>query len=249
MARGRDMRVADFLADLAELPLRELDAIAPGTSLIIAPHPDDESLGCGGFIAEAVRLGQPPVVVIASDGIGSHPNSRLWPAERLRELRENEARDALRLLGLPAERVIFLRLRDTAVPTRGPAFDAVVETLAELCRRHACANVLVPWRHDPHCDHEAVSLMGDALRSLCPDLTVLAYPVWGLTLPPETVINEPPPVGSRLDISTHLSAKRAAVHAHRSQGGLVIDDDPDGFVLPEVLLEKLLCPYECFITS
>ncbi|MCE0743100.1 PIG-L family deacetylase [Acetobacter sicerae] len=243
------MKVADFLADLARLPLRDLDAIAPGTSLVVAPHPDDESLGCGGFIAEAVRLGRPPVVVIASDGVGSHPNSCRWPADRLRDLREHEARDALSLLGLPPDRVIFLRLRDTAVPTTGPAFDAVVQTLAKLCETHDCINVLVPWRHDPHCDHEAVSLMGKALGAMCPALRVLAYPVWGLTLPQETLIDEKPPHGSRLDISTHLAVKRAAINAHRSQRGLVIDDDPEGFVLPEALLERLLRPYEYFIAS
>ena len=85
--------------------------------------------------------------------------------------------------------------------------------------------------------------MGASARAMA------SYPVWGLTLPPATVISDPTPEGSRLDISAHLAAKRAAVNAHRSLRGLVIEDDPEGFVLPEALLDRLLRPHEYFITS
>ncbi|MFQ3611471.1 MAG: PIG-L family deacetylase, partial [Fimbriimonadales bacterium] len=38
--------------------------------LIIAPHPDDEVLGCGGLIAEAVRQGSAVRVVAITAGDG-----------------------------------------------------------------------------------------------------------------------------------------------------------------------------------
>src|SRR5437762_25173 len=76
-----------------------------GPLLVLAPHPDDESLGCGGLIAEACGRGQDVHVVILTDGTGSHPNSRAWPRHRLKALREAEAREAVAALGLPPERL------------------------------------------------------------------------------------------------------------------------------------------------
>ncbi|MCC6105094.1 PIG-L deacetylase family protein [Acetobacter sp.] len=243
------MKNGELISELFRLPVRDIEEIAPGTALILAPHPDDESLGCGGFIAEAVARGRPPVVVIVSDGSGSHPASREWPEERLRQQREKEAREAARILGLPPERLYFLGLRDTAVPTEGPEFRSTVDRLAELALHYDCNTLLVPWRHDPHCDHEAVWLMGKVLKAMLPHLRLLAYPVWGLTLPSDGVLDQPFPAGWRLDIGAHLATKRHAVEAHESQRGLVIQDDPDGFVMPENLLEKIIQTYEIYLLS
>lgn len=91
--------------------------------------------------------------------------------------------------------------------------------------------------------------MGQRLKALQPELRILSYPVWGLTLPPEKNIEEALPTGWRLDIKCFLSHKRNAILEYRSQMGLVVEDDPNGFVLPEYLLEKMLQPYEIFMTS
>ncbi len=84
--------------------------------LVLAPHPDDESLGCGGLIAQADVAGRPPTVTILTDGAGSHPNLRDWPPEPLRALREQEALRALGYFGLSGERAALLRYPDTAAP-------------------------------------------------------------------------------------------------------------------------------------
>src|ERR1700712_4437889 len=87
------------------LPVGNLsDVIGSGTCLILAPHPDDESLGCGGLIAACVAAGPPPIVVILTDGAGSH-HSPSYPPERLRAVREQEARQAVAHLGLPPDRI------------------------------------------------------------------------------------------------------------------------------------------------
>src|SRR5260370_23871041 len=46
---------------------------------------------------------------IVTDGTGSHPSSRTYPPGRLRALREREALQAVTILGLPPERLHFLR--------------------------------------------------------------------------------------------------------------------------------------------
>src|ERR1700688_4259111 len=106
-----------------ELPEGTLnDIIGDGTCLILAPHPDDESLGCGGLIAACVAARRAPLVVILTDGAGSHPRSRAYPPARLRTLRANEATAAMAHLGLPPERLVLLEEPDGSAPHDGPRF-------------------------------------------------------------------------------------------------------------------------------
>ncbi|GBQ79882.1 hypothetical protein AA13595_0149 [Gluconacetobacter johannae DSM 13595] len=228
------------------LPFRPLDRIVPGTALVLAPHADDESLGCGGLIAACCAAGRPPLVAIVTDGAASHPHSRAWPPARLRARRQAEARHAVSLLGLAPARIVFLGLPDAAAPHEGPAFDRAVETLAGLAARHACGTVLAPWRHDPHCDHEAAWKMGVALRQ-SGGLSLLAYPVWGWLIAPDTELDQRPPQGMRLDIARYLTVKAEAIGAHESQHGGLIGDDPTGFRLPDTLLSAFDVPFEVFL--
>ena len=47
-----------------------------GKTLVVAPHPDDESLGCGGAIVLLRKFGNEVTVLTVSDGALSHPNSK-----------------------------------------------------------------------------------------------------------------------------------------------------------------------------
>src|SRR5271165_6675226 len=97
-------RPPDGAAELA--PLATLGRVA-----VFAPHPDDESLGCGGLIARLKDEGSLVHVVVMSDGSGSHPNSRRYPGPKLAALRQTEARAAVARLGLdPASELEFLGL-------------------------------------------------------------------------------------------------------------------------------------------
>jgi LmbE family N-acetylglucosaminyl deacetylase len=232
-----------------ELPEGSLsDVIGDGTCLILAPHPDDESLGCGGLIATCVAAGRTPLVVILTDGTGSHPNSRAFPPDRLRATRAQELRDAVKQLGLSADRTVFLNEPDTAAPHGGPRYDAVVTRLARLINGQVdCTAILAPWRHDPHCDHEAASLAAAAAARII-GVRHVAYPVWGWTLPPEAPVPAAVTAGCRLDISAFLPAKRRAIQAHQSQYGRLITDDPAGFRIPAGLLAVFDDPFETFLT-
>lgn len=226
------------------LPEGTLDnVVGPGSCLILAPHPDDESLGCGGLIAASVAAGRMPLVVFLTDGAASHPNSRSYPRARLRVTREAEAREAAACLGLPAERLVFLAEPDSRAPTCGAEFDAVVKRLRQLIgRQQGCGTILAPWQHDPHCDHEAAAAIAAAVGA-----PFLSYPVWGWTLREETPVPSPVAGGWRLPIGPHLPAKQRAIRAHRSQYGGLITDDSTGFQLPPELLAVFEQPFETFL--
>jgi LmbE family N-acetylglucosaminyl deacetylase len=225
------------------------DIIGSGTCLILAPHPDDESLGCGGLIAACVAAARPPLVVILTDGAGSHPNSHEFPPNRLRAVRAQEARNAVEYLNLPPNHIVFLNQPDTATPHSGPGFDAIVTQLTALMHmQKTCTAILAPWRHDPHCDHEAASFAAAAAAERA-GIRHVAYPVWGWTLPADTPVPEPSPTGWRFDIATLLPAKRQAIQAHQTQYGQLITDDPTGFQLPPSLLSAFDTPFETFLET
>ncbi len=241
------MTAGDFLARAEALPFGTLaDVTGGGGVVVVAPHPDDESLGCGGLIAAARASGVSVRVVVISDGAGSHPNSASYPMARLRDLREAETREAMLEVGLADSEIRFLRLPDRFVPCRGPeaeaACDAIVAAVAE-CEAGA---VCVTWARDPHCDHVAAAAIVDAARARLGETRVWSYPVWGWTLPPGTDVGDAPR-GLRLDITRHLAAKTAAVARHCSQTTDLIADDPHGFRLTPAMLAHFARPYEILL--
>ncbi len=88
--------------------------------LVVAPHPDDESLGTGGLIHEAARRGAEVRVAYLTSGDGfplaAAAHFRRWPDQkvlrRLAEVRRGEAVRALRHLGVGEEAAIFLGYPD-----------------------------------------------------------------------------------------------------------------------------------------
>ena len=234
---------------MAALPFAGLGTILGGRDpLVLAPHPDDESLGCGGLLASSAGSGGRPAVLVLTDGAGSHPNSRSHPPARLRDLRESEARQATGALGVAPDRVAFLRLPDTAAPTQGAPFEAAVAAIAAALRDWRCGVLLAPWRHDPHGDHLAAHLMAEETASRAGVLH-LVYPVWGWALPADTPLDGPAPAGWRLDIAAQRSAKARAVAAHRSQYAGLIDDDPAGFQLSASFLNHFNADFETYLAD
>ncbi len=245
--------------DPARTPLAEPDRMptlrpeALGPTLVLAPHADDESLGCGGLIALLADRGMAVSVVVVSDGSKSHPGSRAYPPERLRGTREAEARAAVALLGLDpnAEALLtFLRLPDTAVPSPGePGFDAAVGWLVDRLEARTIETLLSPWRRDPHCDHRATrAIAAAAAVSSSRSIRVLEYPIWAYTSPDLDDLPRWDEVKAwRLEIGPVLDRKRAAIAAHRSQTTPLIDDDPAGFTLSPEVLAFFDRPWEVYL--
>ena len=240
------MRADAFLRAAESLPLASLEQIAGGGGLVVvAPHADDESLGCGGLIAAARLEGREVRIVIISDGIGSHPNSATYPPPRLRCLRRDEARAAAAALGVADDEVVFLDLPDRFVPSHGPVAEAAAAQIAALARSVAAEALFVTWEHDPHTDHHAAHAITMAAAQALAPIRVFSYPIWGWQLAGDTDVGASPH-GMRFDIARHLPAKRAAVRAHRSQTTDMISDD-DGFCLRPDVLQRFDRPYEIYL--
>ena len=242
------MRADAFLEAVKALPVAPFATLVPdgGGLVVVAPHPDDESLGCGGLIAQAVREGRTVRVVIVSNGCGSHPNSKAYPHDRLRDLREAETVAAMAELGLSSEHVHFLRLPDGGVPSEGADAEAAADRIADIAREAGASALFVTWRHDPHCDHTASAAIAGLAQARLPGIAAYAYPVWGWTLPPEREVG-PAPEGYRLAVEDERTAKRRAVEAHASQVSGLITDDPSGFQLQTAMIDRLCGPYEWYI--
>ena len=237
------------ILDLEHAPLVDESALRNwGKTLVVAPHPDDESLGCGGTLALLRDLKIPVAVAFVSDGAASHPNSAKFAPPKLRDLREREARAALEILGVEANDAHFLRLPDGAVPFQGDAdFAAASEQVRALLEEFAPQTMLVPWRRDPHRDHRASwELFDFAARDFA--VQRVEYLVWAW----ERAASEDWPRvdeahAIRVDISRFSNRKRAAIEAHQSQTTRLIDDDASGFWLSPEVLAHFAKPFETLI--
>lgn len=238
---------ATVLARMRALTFATPDVlIGAGAPLILAPHPDDESLGCGGLIAACCAMGRPPIVVVLTDGARSHPGSAAFPPARLVALRAAETRAAVAALGLAPSRLHFMGLPDGEVPRRGPALEGAAAALAAIARDSGVGTILATWEHDPHADHVAAHAIASRAAALA-GARLLSYPVWGWALPPRRRLEAGVIAGARLDITAQRPAKRRAIAAHASQHGAIVADDPRGFRLPATLLAALDQPFEVFL--
>ena len=240
-------QAGEILATLQRLPIGDRRWITGGRPvLVVAPHPDDETFGCGGLVAEACACGEAPHIAVLTDGTGSHPNSLTYPPPRLKALREREAATAVAALGVPGERLHFFGLRDGAAPHGGVEFAAVVDWLVALIDAAGAATICATWCVDPHPDHVAAHLLAAAAAGRSGARHV-AYPIWAWMMPDQQDVPDVAVRGFRLDIARHLSAKRRAIAAYASQLGGLITDDPYGRGLPPELVAKFHRPFEVFL--
>ena len=240
------MRMGEMRTVWEALPVVDLQTLLAGRKpLILAPHPDDESLGCGGLLAQCAAAGVMAQVAILTDGSWSHPDSASHPPSRLAARRRQEAVDALRILGLSDGDLCWIGAEDTRLPAHGAEAEAIITQLADLCALTGCNLLLCTWRHDPHCDHEAAATIAQGLARRT-GLPVMSYPVWGWTLPDEAEAPAPQ-AGFRLAVRAELARKQRAIQAHATQYGGVITDSLEGFTLPMHLLSVFGRPYETFL--
>lgn len=170
-----------------------------GPVLVLAPHPDDETIGCGGMLAHHAASGHRVVVVHATDGGGGDPEGRFGDVAGRRLAEE---RRALAVLGVGERR--GLGFADGALAD-GPELEAA---LAALIAEVAPATLysLSPFEYHP--DHRALAFAAAraAARSCPAESVCMLFGVNSLGLP--TVL---------CDITDLLEVKERALHCFATQ--------------------------------
>jgi LmbE family N-acetylglucosaminyl deacetylase len=175
--------------------------------LVLAPHPDDEVIGCGGLLALHLRDGRSVRVVIATDG--SKATGATGDDASYKTLRENESRRGLASLGESAT-IRFLKFPDRGLD------DAVAAPLREELLSFRPDIVCVPSPVEIHPDHIALS------RAFCD----LIQRDEGLHAELATTrvafyeVSQPLRPNAIVDITEVAEAKYAAIAAHASQVAL-----------------------------
>lgn len=239
--RGTSLAAWQASARLAAVPAISADLLVPieCRAVIIAPHPDDEVLGCGGLMSQLIQLQRDLLLISVTDGTASHPGSALWPAQRLATARAQESANALQRLGVPAD-LDWLRggFEDGAVAAHEAALQAFLQ-------KHLLSTDVVfsTWRGDGHSDHEAV---GRACANACAAVGAqcVEVPIWAWHWASPEDERLPWQRARKLLLDpASLARKREAVQAFVSQ----LQGDPGiglAPVLPEWAQERLLQPFE-----
>ncbi|KQT87429.1 bifunctional PIG-L family deacetylase/class I SAM-dependent methyltransferase [Aurantimonas sp. Leaf443] len=203
--------------------------IGPGGLVVIAPHPDDESIGASGLLVAAEQAGRRVGLAALTDGDASHD----FPREALAELRRREQAAAMRALGCGDAPILRLGLPDGG-SSRDPGFAGAAGTVAAFLDEIGADTLAAPHPDDPHPDHHAAADLALAVRALRPALRLLFYPVWSLRL-----ADAAPYRGADLTpfrIATDAFAKIRAIACHESQLGTVKALEGRGFVLPDAFI-------------
>ncbi len=217
------------------IPCVSLDDLAPaGALVVIAPHPDDETLACGGLIASALDGGREVRVIVVTDGSGSHPGSLEYSPGQVAALRERELDAAMESLGLNGAHLLKLALPDGRLCEAGPA--ALANRVLAALSGVSVGSIFVPGEDDPHPDHRTAALAAVRLADTC-GARLWRYPVRAHVI---ATFLEAPADLVQLEVSAVLKRKRAALACHASQLGDLIQDDPQGFYLnPDDLHQHL----------
>src|SRR5579872_737761 len=159
-----------------ELPHESLKTFGPTT--IVAPHPDDETLACGGLIALLRRNKQPVSIIVISDGGNSHPHSKEFTREALCSMRKIEVMTAAQELGVTSGDVQFLDYPDGKVSEElSNEFPAVVKHVRLALEALNPSTLVIPFRGDSHADHTASwQIVRAAVRQMRHAPRLLEYP-------------------------------------------------------------------------
>jgi LmbE family N-acetylglucosaminyl deacetylase len=219
--------------------------------LVIAPHADDESLGCGALLASLRESGISVNVIFTTDGSMSHPNSKHTSSEARCKMREQEAVNALAVLGVEEDRITFLRGKDSALPAQGEkGFQGLVAQVAGIIDQTQPELVLVPYEFDPHRDHRASWQITVAALEQYPQTELWQYLIWLYTLGDSSdvapITNIPGGI-QYLPVGKQKDKKRIAIAQHKSQLSHDLFDDPEGFILVDDVLQNFYGDKEYYI--
>lgn len=230
-------------ADAAWDTVAEVDLDGFERVVVVAAHPDDETLGAGGLTAVAAAAGLPVHLLVCTAGEASHPRSRTHPPHVLARRRSDEVRAAFGTLA-PGGTLTALGLADGRLEE---SERALTNRLVQDLRDARTTLLVAPWRRDGHPDHEAAGRAA-ATAALRTGATLWEYPLWWWhwahpsTAPWQDVRR------LRLPEDAVRSRARALAH-HRSQTEALSDEPGDEALLLPGVLAHFTGPTERFVVQ
>ena len=209
---------------------------------VFAPHPDDEILGCGGLLQQLTNNGNPILLIYVTNGTQSHPDSLIYPPEKLNIIRPNESLAALEALGIEQQvTTVSLNLEDGNVYNQQPLFYQKLANLIE-----ADDLLITPFAHDGHPDHEAT---GQVVTTYARQHNIPCYQVliwaWHWAKPADSRI--PWHTAHRLDLTPAQVAKKTqAIHCFQSQ--ISVDESTGNPpILSTQTIARITQPWEVYL--
>lgn len=194
---------------------------------MFAPHPDDETLGCGGTIAKKIAEGNEVIIVVITDGrhafsemlgITSDPSP-----EELKCIRKDEVTMATKILGVPKKNLYFLDFEDGTLERHEREAE---EKIVEVLKKYSPVEVYFPFIKDCHPDHRATNrIVNRCMQDL--GLTAMKYQ-YSIALKYtrigpliEKLLNLVKKNMLKVDISEFLSVKEKAVKEFKSEVSII----------------------------
>jgi LmbE family N-acetylglucosaminyl deacetylase len=200
--------------------------------IIVAPHPDDETLGAGGLIHTWTSVHNLPVTIVSvTDGEAARPEVSGLAATRRRELGA-----ACQDLAPQGIHIVHLGLPDGRVSEHSN------ELIAEIERVIAGeATIVAPFEGDGHPDHNSTA---HAAREVARDhgMLLVQYPIWAWYHMTPVIFNERR-LGRFMLSPSAQQAKQSAIQRFESQ----LSARPGGAIVPAHVLEYFARPYEMFV--
>ena len=219
--------------------------------IVFSPHQDDESLGCGGIIAQKREQGVPVKVVFVTDGGGSHSNNPNYTRSDIVQIRQEEALLALNILGVESKDIHFLNKRDGAMyKMTTTEQEQTIEEMVQLLRTFQPQEVYVTHKYDRSKDHEVTyQLVKSAIAKSEVTVDLWQYAIWlhwNSLLFRDLKFAEL--AGAhRVEIHGVQAKKKKALETYRSQYLPMKGDSSP--LLPPGFLWRFFLPYEVFFKS
>ncbi len=222
--------------------------------IVFAPHPDDEVIACGGTIIKKIKEGYNVKIIFITDGSHSHSAvlnifTNPTPAE-LAIIRQEEAKNAAKMLGVDNNNLFFLNAEDTLLIDSQSIITNKVKEI--LIKEQSISEVYIPHIEELHQDHSLTNtIVLSLVNELHLDLKIFQYIVWNeetekefnFMLRDKNKLKSKtlPNLGEKveIDISNFLEQKIKALKEHKSQIELISPKQKNP-VLPIVFVNKLI---------
>jgi LmbE family N-acetylglucosaminyl deacetylase len=229
---------AEWRGWLDRAAIRPLDVSAVRHAVVVAPHPDDETLGMGGTLQRLRRSGVRLTIVGVTDGEAANPAACAYARADLARRRRVERARALRVLGVPSDTFLLFGLPDGRVNEHEDRLAVELERVVG-----GDSTIFATWGRDRHPDHEATSRAARAVAA-ARGARVVEYPIWAWQWDAPGAPEMPWDRARQVALTAaELRRKQEAVDAYVSQ---LTGDGDRAPVLPEHVRARLVQPREIF---